>query len=84
MSIALVFVRNNTNKGIKKLSGKEMVKQLVHFLPIFLVDAILDAGEFDFALDQAGYLEFLQVLGEGGFGNGKFFRKIAAIAAALF
>ncbi len=59
------------------------MKKLMCFFPVLLVDTIPDAGQFDFALDQAGFFEFFQVLGKGGFGNGKLFRKIAAIAAAL-
>ena len=53
------------------------------FRPIFPVQAILNFGGFDLSLDKSGIFQLLQVLGEGGFGDGKFFGEVAAVAARL-
>lgn len=53
-------------------------------LPIILVNTIFYFRSFHFTLDQAGLLQFFQMLRNGCFGNRQFFVNVTEEATILF
>ena len=63
--------------------GKETAKQLLGQLPVVTVDAVLHFGGFHLALNQPRILQFLEMLGNSGFGYREFLVYITEIASLL-
>lgn len=65
---------------IADIAGEELLEQGLGGPPFGPIDAVIDAGALNGALDQAHRLEFFEVLGDGGLGQLHFLDNVAADA----
>ena len=66
-----------------KALSEELLEQFLCKLPVLLVDAVPYLGRFNGALYESCVLQFGEVLGNGGLGNGQFLVDVTEITLLL-